>query len=154
MDKPPSEPELFSVPRRFDLATILVAMTAAAILFGGMTLLNFPASSFALIAGLFAAVAVGQALGARANRPRAASIIAAVIYWLAIEIVESRDGPENYTENLCWVPITGVSTGYLAGVLVAGVFLVSHRLRGVLKLGHRRARGETGAGDSPWDDPA
>ena len=154
MDELPSEPELFSVPRRFDLATILVAMTAAAILFGGMTLLNFETSSFAVIAGLFAAVAVGQAVGARANRPRAASIIASVIYWVAIEMVRTRVSHENNTVNLCSAPITAALTGYLAGVLVAGVFLVSHRLRGALKLGRRRGRGESGAGDSPWDEPA
>src|SRR5687768_3346239 len=142
MDKPRVEPELFSVPRRFDLATILVATTAAAVMFAAMSLANFSATSFGLVAGLFAIVAVGQALGQAfgTKRPRLASILAAICYWTAFGAVVTlwteRGQREPLLAILCWgvgAVVYGVITGYIVGVLVAGVFLASHRLRGVLK---------------------
>jgi hypothetical protein len=117
MDKP----DIFSVPRRFDMATILVAMTGAVVLFTALLLLN-PAlklspAAMGAIGGMFVVVALGQAIAIRWKNPRLASVIAGGIYWLVVVSIfvmpaaRSHRAPE-FLGALCSVIIVGPVSGY------------------------------------------
>src|SRR5262245_51434298 len=77
--------KLYSVPRRFDLVTIVVATGACALLFATMRALNSRALVFAYVGGLFATVAIAQAVFPKS--PRAASMIASAVYCITIGII-------------------------------------------------------------------
>jgi hypothetical protein len=152
-------PDLFSVPRRFDLFTILVATTAYAVLFASLRLLDFSSARLGVAGGLFAAVAIGQ-VAAKKKSPRVASIYAAVLYWIfviAISAYIQRDRPRNanlgnvFLALVFVAPTWGVITGYVVGVLAAGVFLVSHHLRTKWSFIAQR-RSPSTAHESPWDE--
>lgn len=154
-------PDLFSVPRRFDLATVLVAMLGFAILFAVMRWLDMTPSAMALIGGLFTVVAFGQWIAASRGRPREASIVAAMVFVFAgylLEFVINRGGleftliPRMILFSLRAM-LLGVPSGYLVGTLVGGVFLVSHHLREHGALRRRDASAVHPHGDSPWDEP-
>jgi hypothetical protein len=156
---PPSSPEpvltpdIFSVSRRFDIATVLVAMFGYAVLFAGLRLIpGFPPAAMGLIGAFFAVIAVGQAVAIRWNSPRAASIIAGAVFWLAIVIIASAAYLDGCAACglLMGALIFGPITGYLAGTLVGGVFLISHHLREA-NLFCRGAPQTDPNADSPWD---
>lgn len=150
-------PDVFSVSRRFDMATILVAMVGYSILFGGLRLIlqiipDLSSWAIGTFGMFFAVVAIGQAVAIRWNNPRAASVIAGTIFWLVVVIVTGvLDRPPSYW--LCGLLFTslviGPIAGYLAGTLVGGVFLISHYLRESNGL-RRRVPAEGEDADSPW----
>jgi hypothetical protein len=153
-------PDIFSVPRRFDMATVLVAMTGFSLLFTVMYIIQpFTESgpmTMAVISGLFVAVAIGQALVINGGDPRVASIIAGGVYWFLIFILAAAVGRLSDVNAidvsfLCIGVVLGPIAGYLAGTLVGGVFLVAYHLRehGFLK---RRTPEANPADNSPWDD--
>ncbi|MCA9101609.1 MAG: hypothetical protein KDA63_10680 [Planctomycetales bacterium] len=128
-------PKLYSAPRRFDLATIFTVTLAYAILFALMSLLAAPPVVSISIAGFVAMVAVAQAVLFDGAHPRAASLACgssiflliglALTFWLGTSAVF------NYT-----IPVMltfGGVMGYLTGVLVGGVFLVSDIVRTRIK---------------------
>jgi hypothetical protein len=156
MDKP----DLFSVPRRFDMATILVAMTGFVLIFTLVQVvvqwLGYPRSTFAAVGGMFVFVAVGQAVSIRWKKPREASAIAGTAYWLAwaIIVVPITDETINRRDDFCALlaaMICGPISGYLVGVLVGGVFLVAYHLRegGILA---KRPDAQPAPDQSPWQD--
>jgi hypothetical protein len=145
-------PEIFSVPRRFDMATILVAMTGFALLFAGLRAMDARPEIMASLAGLFVAVAIGQAFVATAGNPRTASIIAGGLYWFVASAVMGM-GITSDRLDFCYLTLAvifGPITGYLAGTLVGGVFLVAYHLRegGFLS---RRATADDDDNESPWE---
>lgn len=150
--------DLFSVPRRFDLATVLVAMLGFALLFSGLRI-YFDATPpvMAVIGGLFVTVAFGQWAAARRGRPRQASIVAAGIFWFALNLGLLYFGRRHAIDSVGVAAFTAVlysiPSGYIVGTLVGGVFLVSHHLRerGALR---RRDSANQPHADSPWDEPA
>lgn len=156
--------DLYSVTRRFDLATMLAGMTAFALLFGGMRALSAPPSLIGFVAGLVATVAAAQALLFGGYDPRRASILSGWAYCAATPIVLSvlaawagqrLDVAPLYIgcTSMTGLLLGGVA-GYFAGALAAGVFLVSEAIRDWLPwllspFSPQRPQGDV---QSPWDD--
>jgi hypothetical protein len=152
--QPPCDaaPEVFAVSRRFDLATVLVAMLAYACLFSVLRFAGAPPVVIGFVGAFFAVVAVGQAIAIRWQSPRAASIIAGTLYWWALAAVLAFAVAGGACE-FCGLSIAafvlGPATGYLGGALVGGVFLLSHYLRESQLLG-RRNHPAAHEEESPW----
>jgi hypothetical protein len=130
--------QLYSAPRRFDLATIFVVTAAYSLLFGAMTALDFGPVAKIVIGALITLVGVAQAAFLKAYNPRGVSVVAGVIAlttllgitWLAF----SREIYETFfVFAFIYGILGGAIGGYLAGVLVGGVFLVADLLRGKLE---------------------
>lgn len=131
--------KIYSVPRRFDLATIFVVTAAYSLLlgtisgFGGHPLISLGVGGFITMVGL------GQALLFGGQKPRLASVlVGTVCYFLPIIIMTFVAGPSMPRGILPWMLLQGVVFapvfGYFAGVLVGGVFLVADLLRWMIKL--------------------
>ena len=161
MDDPPTPPppppnptpDVFSVSRRFDLATILVAMLAYALLFAGMRLLRAWPSVIGVVGLFFTVVAAGQAVAIRWNNPRAASVVAGTLFWIAFAIVVAVaygfGSSCEIAAALVILIMLGPILGYLAGALVGSVFLISHYLRETQTF-RRHAPAKEEEADSPW----
>lgn len=151
--------DIYSVPRRFDLASMLVVTTAYALLFTGMTLLDFPFESFVYFAFLIALVAAAQSVVDKKYNPRVVSVIVGVAYyfsWMFVLFVTTsmyRAG-DSAGCLACSTAVLGPLQGYLAGTLVAGTFLVADYLRtflGWIHL-HREREASEAEVQSPWDE--
>lgn len=126
---PPKGP--YGVPRRFGLGTLFVVTTAFAVLLASLRAAGVSRVPVALIVAYVSFVGLGQLLLFRGTKPRAASCIAGSIAAVVLAVVAhgvdvSRNRDEWRfvpAEYLCWA-ISGVFLGYLAGGVVAGVFLV------------------------------
>jgi hypothetical protein len=156
--------KIYSVPRRFDLATIFVVTLAYSLLFGVMKAIGLPQSATAIIAAFIMLVGAAQALLFGGKQPRTASIVAgAVLYLLAITAAWVATGPRLYSVSQLLVPASltiagGGILGYLSGVMIGGVFLVADKLRS--RLSRRQAAlnpdaspdelKTTDRGNDPW----
>jgi hypothetical protein len=146
------KPDLFSVPRRFDLFTVLVAAAGFAVLFTAMRLLDFRPATMAVLAGLFAVVAFAQAVTHGRFSPRHASMDVTVIYFMILAGAEVLlYGRGNVVIGVFFSLILGLIVGYLVGVLVAGVFLVSYHLRERFNRPIENASASRQE-HSPWDE--
>jgi hypothetical protein len=139
------EPQVFGVPRRYDLATLMAVTLAYACLFGVLRALNAPPVTTIWTAGFLTVVGAAQALVFGGKRPREASNLAGIGFMLAVMLMV-RGLPRSW-EDVFIAPILflgaivlpGFVLGYAGGVLVAGVFLVAHYLRsGLRRLGKKR----------------
>jgi hypothetical protein len=133
---PTKTSELYSAPRRFDLATIFVVTAAYSLLFGSMTALDyyFGAPTKVAVGLLVTLVAVSQAYFQHIANPRGVSIITGSIALSVIlalmKIIERSWVPEPLVVVVVFYGmIGGAIAGYLSGVLVGGVFLVADLLR-------------------------
>jgi putative acetyltransferase len=124
------------VPRQFGVGTALLMMTMFAILFAVLRSLNVPALAFAIIALFFLGVGAGQALLFHGRRPRRASIIMGIVMTFILSIFKAFfngvPGPEilpSLALLFCAACFGGIIYGYVAGVLIGSVFLVSDKLR-------------------------
>ena len=78
-DAPPrAAPRLYSVPRRYDLATLFTVTLAYALLFGAMQRSGMPPNVAFDVAGFITLVGIGQALLFKGNAPRLASVVTGV----------------------------------------------------------------------------
>jgi hypothetical protein len=127
------------VPRQFGIGILLVITTMFAVLFAMLQGLGAPPLAFAGIAVFFGAVGLGQMLLFKGKRPRRASVIVGACFLpclllgtIVIEMFEERRVvPDFFTGLLLfliWSPV-GALFGYLAGLLIAGVFLVIDMLK-------------------------
>lgn len=130
----PFAAKIYSAPRRFDLATIFVVTFAYSMLFAVMSGFTFP-PTVSVIVGLFITlVGAGQALLFGGRKPRAASIITGAIACIPLTlttIMLTRRGFRG-DEMLVAIPLSGIfgaGLGYIAGVLVGGVFLFADSIR-------------------------
>lgn len=159
--------DLYSVPRRFDLASLLVVTTAYALLFAGMTVLNFPLMTFLYFALLIAVVAVAQSIFAGRYSPRSVSLIAGSAYQVTLTIAlfliasyfprglgSSGSSIRSWSSLMMFITIFSPVLGYLSGVLVAGTFLVADHLRTILGYLHLHRATDEGQVEakSPWDE--
>lgn len=126
--RPASEP--FGVPRRFGIGTILIVTAAYGVMLAILRLARWDPAAIFWALGFISAIGLGQMLLFNAKRPREASIITgAIALPLAIlgTVLTYDTHPYNPMESfcglICAVPF-GAAAGYLAGGVVAGVFLV------------------------------
>jgi hypothetical protein len=123
------------VPRRFGVGILLVITTMFAVLFAIMQTLRFPPFVFAVVAVFFGAVGLGQMLLFKGQRPRRASVIVGACFYpclvLGTIVFEILFSNSLYSPDLCFllssIPF-GALFGYLAGGLIAGVFLLINTL--------------------------
>lgn len=156
-----SRPKVYSAPRRFDLSTIMVVTAAYALMF---SVINALFSSFggaagiSIMVGVFVTlVGVGQAFMFGGRRPRTASILVGTILTCLIMFgsmaLFARGGGASFM--LPWVLVYGVMTGaiygYLAGVMVGGVFLVSDWIRRRFKRNSLAVEIDLQTSASPFD---
>ncbi len=129
-----SEPkrDLYSVPRRYDLASMFSISVAYALLFAGMRALSAPPSAIFLMGIFFTVVGVSQAVLFRGNRPRESSIIAGVVGGLlcliAFAVTEGMSVEEAFLSATCGLVFSPFA-GYLAGTTIGGIWLVADYLR-------------------------
>jgi putative addiction module component (TIGR02574 family) len=132
--RPAAAAKLYSAPRRFDLFTIMLVTAAYAVLLSGMSALGFPPVVSCYVAVFITVIAVGQALLSGLSMPRAVSVYTGIVAYffctISYAFVEPRFDlfgmiPLAFVFSL----VFGSVLGYLAGVLVGGVFLVADVLR-------------------------
>jgi hypothetical protein len=126
---------LYSAPRRFDLATIFVATAAYSLLLGGLTALDAGPLIKIIACGLVTVVAVGQALFHDTANPRGVSVVVGITAYTLFSIIlwslNWRDIPFSLFFMIVINGLMGGAVfGYIAGVLVGGIFLVADMLRG------------------------
>jgi len=122
---------IYSVPRRFDVATLLTVSFAYSLLFTLLKLLDSHWSVFAFIGGLTVAVALGQMLARSDKEIRNASFMAGALYtlaWCFVMVVVSRMWAQGVV-MLVFCFIAGPLLGYVTGVVDAGVFLIADKVR-------------------------
>jgi hypothetical protein len=156
-----SRPKVYSAPRRFDLSTIMVVTAAYALMFSVINALFSSiggAAGISIMVGLFVTlVGVGQAFMYGGRKPRTASILVGVTLTCLIMFGSMLffDSGRGVGFMLPWMLIYGVLTGaiygYLAGVMVGGVFLASDLLRRRFKRNSLAAEMELQTAASPFD---
>lgn len=136
-----SRPTVYSVPRRYDLATLFIISLAYAILLGTMRLVGASPVTSGHVAGFITWVGIGQALFFRGKRPRLASVAAGAVYlplaaviWRVILKAQANnvviaDEIEFAVRAAYCLVIGGAIYGYFAGVLVGAVFLFADLAR-------------------------
>jgi hypothetical protein len=151
---------LYSVPRRYDLATLMAVTFAYSLLFGAMRWWQASPAAIGLVSLFVTLVGLGQALLFRGRSPRAASAVAGVLAFLVCGIAAVLMSPYPRTNHVIyWTDtVIGLATGslcpgtilgYLAGTLVAGVFLVADLFRKLLRrMSRRKPVGAFDGGDA------
>jgi hypothetical protein len=126
--------KIYSAPRSFDLATIFVVTFAYSLLFAVMSLASFPPMMSLAVGAFITVVGVCQAVLFGGRYPRAASYLSGAVLYVAATIIMSMLAPRGFRIEylVLGVPLSilfGAIFGYLAGVLVGGVFLVADLIR-------------------------
>lgn len=83
--RPPAK--VYSVPRRYDLATLMAVTLAYSLLFGVMRFLQAPPALIGVVSLFITLVGLGQALLFRGRHPRAASLVAGILAWSACAVL-------------------------------------------------------------------
>ena len=126
--------DVFSAPRRFDLATLFVVSIAYSVLFATVRAVNWGIMANALLGGLVTITGLAQAVLFHGEKPRFASVLAGAAYGpIAITIYSYSfrrppDTDELVVNAIMSIPL-GAMFGYLAGAMVGGVFLTAHHIR-------------------------
>jgi hypothetical protein len=133
-------PAVYSVPRRYDLATLFAVTLAYAVLFAVMRLLRASPAAMVIIGGFIALVGLGQALLFKGSAPRAASmVVGMVVYGVVVPIIVTLNGPSPRIHGIrdipaivlavsCWA-MQGALLGYITGAAIASVFLIADVIR-------------------------
>ncbi len=128
--------DLYTAPRRFDLATIFVVTAAYSLVLGGLTAMGWPPIVKIGISLLAAAIAVAQALFKTRANPRGVSIVTGVAVctlftWIGFAAGAYRMLRISLPAATIIMGVVGGSiSGYLIGTCVGGVFLVADLVRG------------------------
>lgn len=137
--------DIYSVPKRFDLASMFSISVAFAMLFSIMRALDSSPLLIAIFGIYFAAVGIAQAVLFNGDKPREASVIAGgILGCLSVIVIAMSEGAPlgaAISMTICsavWAPVAG----YLAGTINGGIWLITDYLRQWLE---RR---------SPTSDPA
>jgi hypothetical protein len=128
----PSEHQIASVPRRYGAGTLLVITSAFAVLLTLCQALDFAPPWIIGVSVFFTGVGLAQMI-AGPRRARRASLLAGVAFFplMVITIVLYYSGfrrPDGETAvlvaGLLCVIMWGAPLGYVAGVLIGGIFLL------------------------------
>jgi hypothetical protein len=144
---------IYSVPRKVDLATLLVITVFYACLFALMNLLRVDFWSFLAIGGFFSFIGISQAILLKGESPRTASMVAGAVYLAAIFFFSGAgfDKSRNLILRIALflsTPTLGGLLGYLGGSCVGGIFLIIDYVR----TGLARFRGDCPADTVKFDD--
>lgn len=131
---------VYSVPRRFDLATILTVTLAYSLLFGLLNYLTAHWIVYAFLGLLTVVVAAAQAWVESPQRVRHASMFAGAVYtacWgVGISLVTAAAGSPYLRIDFPLLVssafgggVVGMLLGYLAGAVDGGVFLLADLVR-------------------------
>jgi hypothetical protein len=134
--------EPFGVPSRFGIGTLLVVTAAYGLLLTLLrSLLDWDPRAIAWFVVFVSLIGAGQMLLFGSRRPRQASLITGAIALPMIVIltfvlhVGGHSPPDALLCSLCSATLFGAPAGYLAGGVVAGVFLVMDAVqRGLTRL--------------------
>jgi hypothetical protein len=132
------EPAKYKVPQRFGMSAILGIMTALALLFGGLRLLDAPPVIYLFFGGQALAICIAQMFNGR--MPRAASTIAGAAilpaFALTVALFDPRIDDGDVGAVFCVLAFcvpSGALIGYLTGTCAAGIFLVMDALEPYLQ---------------------
>jgi hypothetical protein len=128
---------LYAAPRRFDLATIFVVTAAYSLLFGALTALDavfhFGPLPLVILGLVLAVVGITQAFCHGMANPRGASVVAGggafVLFYLLAVVFLPELFSSWFTSEIVIGLFFAPVCGYIAGVLVGGVFLIADKLR-------------------------
>jgi hypothetical protein len=126
--------ELYSAPRRFDLASIFVVTAAYSILLGALSLMSTPPGVMVVVAGMLGIIAATQAMYQHVANPRGVSIVTGSIVFaivcgiISLTIRGVLSGSLFVDVIIVGLPC-GAILGYLMGTVVGGVFLVADMMR-------------------------
>jgi hypothetical protein len=131
--------KVYSVPKRFGLASLLAIITALACLFGALRLVDTPPVIYLFLGTQVMVICVAQMF--YNAEPRRASMIAGAILmptFLAAAAI-FVPGPDIGGVLCMTVPgiLFGAFAGYLIGTCVAGIFLLMDRLEPYLPGGKK-----------------
>ena len=135
--------DVASVPRRFGAGVLMILVTAFAVLFATMQTVHVGQRLFEIIAVLFLGVTLGQILLFQGKKPRAASLLVGSIlfplellvvdYYVALGGIYVWGGRGMFYGRVAGTILgyvaAGAALGYLAGCVMASVFLVQEKLR-------------------------
>lgn len=122
--------KIYSVPRRFDLSTLFVVSTAFAAMFALLGYLNFSSAAKLACCAFFSGIGIAQAVLYGSRAPRLSSVLAGGLMLSILPIMLYP--PRNSIEWLCaglGLGMLGLPSGYLAGTIVGGIFLIADYLR-------------------------
>lgn len=123
-------PEVYGVPRRFDMVTLLVVSVAFAMLFAFLRLLGASPTVSAMVLTFVAVIGIAQAVLFGGRYPRAASVIVGAIAGPTLTAIDSISvGYQPSTEQWLTPSFFTTPLGYLFGAVIGGVFLVADRLK-------------------------
>ena len=133
---------VYSVPRRYDLATLFAVSLAYSLAFGAMRLCQFSATAFAIVAAFVTCVGLAQALLFKGQAPRAASLLVGMAFGptYAVFVAVLGAGPDvgravaEILPLALFLAIPGAMIGYATGVAVGGIFLIAEYVRKVVRL--------------------
>jgi len=123
------------VPRQFGVVRVLGMLVVFALAFGLLRWLGAPTSVFVGVTLFFGLVGTGQAVLYRGRRPRVASVLAGLVAGPVVAVLmvllELNFGAATGTDDFLDVTVMaflfglmGAPCGYLAGGLLAAIFLV------------------------------
>jgi hypothetical protein len=131
---PSKTSDLYSAPRRFDLATIFVVTAAYSLLLGAMSAMDFGPITKMSVGLLVTVIAASQAFFQNVANPRGVSIVSGAIAQSVLILMLGL-----FVRNWLEIPLIaavilygllgGAIAGYLIGAMVGGVFLVADKLR-------------------------
>ncbi len=130
---PDTRPQV-GIPRRFGVGTMLILVAVFAVIFSVLKTLNVPPEGFAAVSVFFAGVGLCQMLLFKGRNPRAASVVGGIVMFGLISEIGQLLGLVNFGpgNHLPAAPVRlgltsvlyGAPLGYLAGCVLAAVFLV------------------------------
>jgi hypothetical protein len=131
-----SLPKAVGVPRQFSVGTMMVFMTFFAVIFSIMTMLGAESPIFTGVTVFFVGVGAGQMFLFRGRDPRKSSLLSGVVMGIVSSILVAimswimhSEGKDDYQATVYCIlfVIFGGPLGYLAGGLIAGIFLFRER---------------------------
>lgn len=130
-------PKPVGMTRRFSVGTMMIIMTFYAILFSVMKMLGAGPSIFAGVTVFITGIGAGQMFAPAHISPRKVSFISGIVMGIVSSIVATivasmlygdNNSRDDFTGAFCGIfSIFGGPLGYLAGGLIAGIFLFRER---------------------------
>lgn len=121
---------VYTVPRRWSVSTLLVATTLYALLCAGLRLVRAPAQILLVVSAFLVFVAIAQLILPQA--PRLASAFAGVLFFCIgswVSAIRHAPAAAMSADAFMVLAFSGAILGYLAGSILAGIFLLADSLQ-------------------------